>query len=44
MHIAKSSPFRLKKFVVTHIEVGFIPKSEKINQKPTLKIDFDIQV
>lgn len=42
MHIAKSSPFRLKKFVVTHIEVGFIPKSEKINQKPTLKIDFDI--
>ncbi len=42
MHIVKNSPFRLKKIIVTQLEVGFVPKSEKVSQKPTLKIDFDI--
>ncbi|WP_338815344.1 hypothetical protein V9L05_09865 [Bernardetia sp. Wsw4-3y2] len=42
MYTAKKSPFRLKKFVVTHLEVGFISKTEKSNQKSSLKIDFDI--
>ncbi len=42
MYTAKNSPFRLKKFVVTHLEIGFVPKTKKSNQKPSLKIDFDI--
>ncbi len=42
MHIAKKSPFRLKKFVVTYLEIGCISQTETQTTKPTLKIDFDI--
>ena len=42
MHTVKKSPFRLKKFVVTDLEMGFISEKEKSNIKPSLQVDFDI--